>query len=43
MKMDGYPMLDVCVVCGGSVDEENQVFGTCTCDDDDEWELEQDL
>lgn len=34
MEMDGYPMLRVCDVCHGTIDEEIPDCGTCTCDDD---------
>lgn len=34
MEMDGYPMLSVCAVCGGTVDDEIQDCGTCSCDND---------
>lgn len=33
MQMNGYPMLDVCFVCGGAIDEEGDL-STCTCDGD---------
>lgn len=33
MQMNGYPMLEVCQVCGGTIDEELDC-GTCTCWDE---------
>lgn len=35
LEMNGYPMLKVCVVCKGFIDDEISDCGTCTCDDDD--------
>jgi hypothetical protein len=35
LQMDGYPMLKVCNICGGTIDEEILDCGTCTCDFDD--------
>lgn len=39
MQMDGYPMLSVCDVCGGLIDDTIPECSTCTCDrdDDDDW------
>lgn len=34
MQMDGYPMLSICPVCKGAVDEEISECGSCTCDDE---------
>lgn len=36
MAMDGYPMLEMCRVCGGLIDHENPSIGTCSCDDGDD-------
>lgn len=33
--MDGYPMLEVCLKCNGTIDEEIEQCGTCTCEDRD--------
>ena len=35
LRMDGYPMLEVCDHCNGIIDEEMPDCGTCTCCDDD--------
>lgn len=35
--MDGYPMLTVCSICHGWIDEELGE-GTCTCEDGDDYE-----
>lgn len=34
LEMDGYPMLKICDRCGGTIDEEIHDCGTCSCDDD---------
>lgn len=34
VRMDGYPMLQVCPICKGTIDEQDPLCGTCTCDDD---------
>lgn len=31
LRMDGYPMLAECDLCGGLVDEEMPECSTCTC------------
>lgn len=42
LKMGGYPMLAICDVCGGEIDEAIPECGTCTCDDDDDYWYEDD-
>ncbi len=36
LRMDGYPMLETCDVCGGWIDEELDVR-TCTCEPSDDY------
>ncbi len=35
LRMNGYPMLHRCVICGGLEDEENPDCGSCSCDADE--------
>ena len=35
LMMDGYPMLEICYFCTGTIDEGDLDCGTCTCDDGD--------
>ena len=39
MEMDGYAMLQRCQFCNGTIDEELPECSTCTCEDDDNYEL----
>jgi hypothetical protein len=34
LEMDGYPMLSICDICKGTIDDEIPECGTCSCDDD---------
>lgn len=40
LVMEGYPMLERCDVCGGTVDDGDLDIGTCTCGDEDDYEPE---
>lgn len=39
MKMDGYPMLERCDFCKGTINTELPECGTCTCGDDQSLQL----
>lgn len=40
LAMDGYPMLQICDVCHGLIDEEIPECSTCTCEDEDDYYYE---
>jgi hypothetical protein len=37
MAMGGYPMLETCPRCSGTVDHENTSLGSCECGEDDDY------
>lgn len=37
LAMNGYPMLEECAFCGGTIDESIPDCSTCTCLDGDEY------
>lgn len=41
MLMDGYPMLEVCHVCKGTIDHEIEDCSTCTCGDEEYPEVDE--